>query len=972
MRKGQGIRFGRCGKRITALAAAALLCVPANMKVFAAPADPGLPVDEYDAGNGYVSMESESVKSIHDGSRMRFFMASPEQATSYRTPNLPPVRSQKGYDTCWAFAPVACMETYLLNHGVEDVDLSELHLAYFANHSVVDPLGGTEGDSYSATGDWLASGGNYEMVENTWADWVGAVEETVVPYSQVDAVWLAGLEDELAYSNAVYHLQGYRRISMSDTADVKKAIVDYGALAISYYSDITGSTVSSSPNYNALTHAYYCSSSQAINHGVAIVGWDDSYSKTNFNKSPGNDGAWIVRNSWGESFGESGYFYLSYEDQSLDSAAVAFIPESADHYTHNYQYDGAFWKGSANVSKPTNIFTASGSDAEYIQAVSFETYSVNVDYTVRIYLNPADPVNPESGTLKAVASGSTDYQGMYTVPLSEPLYVEQGDVFAVMVELTTGGSTATILVDKNSTSHPGTNAGGVGHSVAVGEVGWYDYGKTMNTNFHIKAYTTDANPENRIAVSGISLSHSQTTLKAGENLQLQAEVTPENAYNTNIRWSSSNPAVAAVSSTGLVTAVAGGSAVITATAADGGCTASCQVDVTVPLQGIGLNHGSVAMRVGETTKLTVSYTPNETTDDTTIQWSSSDPEVASVDAGTVTGLAAGKATITASCGTFFATSQITVNEVKVSRIRISNAPWQMTVGDTVQLGAELTPANATNQSVTWSSSDSSVLSVDTSGKLVANKAGAAVIRVTAASSGISDTMSIEVLEKANTNVQPTDTGTNEAGIPKPTAEIFQQTGWVQKDGTWYYYNADGVLQTGWVNVGGIWYYMNESGAMQTGWVQVNGTWYYIGIGGAMQSGWVQVNGTWYYMNESGAMQTGWVQINGTWYYMNESGAMQTGWIQVNGVWYYTGIGGTMLTGWQMVNGRWYYLSSDGSMQTGWLRAANHWYYLGTGGAMQIGWYTINGKWYYSYASGVMAANTRIGNYRFNANGEWVR
>ncbi|MBR1390465.1 MAG: N-acetylmuramoyl-L-alanine amidase family protein [Lachnospiraceae bacterium] len=176
----------------------------------------------------------------------------------------------------------------------------------------------------------------------------------------------------------------------------------------------------------------------------------------------------------------------------------------------------------------------------------------------------------------------------------------------------------------------------------------------------------------------------------------------------------------------------------------------------------------------------------------------------------------------------------------------------------------------------------------------------------------------------------------------------------------------------WVqNADGTWSYISN-GEEATGWQEVNGTWYYLDEEGTMETGWVEVNGTWYYTDNSGAMQTGWQEVNGTWYYMDNSGAMETGWVSVNGTWYYTSGSGAMLTGWQLVSGKWYYLTASGAMQTGWLRNANNWYYLDASGAMKTGWYTTNGKWYYSYDSGALATNTRIGSYRVNADGEWVR
>ena len=179
-----------------------------------------------------------------------------------------------------------------------------------------------------------------------------------------------------------------------------------------------------------------------------------------------------------------------------------------------------------------------------------------------------------------------------------------------------------------------------------------------------------------------------------------------------------------------------------------------------------------------------------------------------------------------------------------------------------------------------------------------------------------------------------------------------KTGWVQDGENWYYFNAEGIKQTGWVQVGTNWYYLNSEGIMQTGWVQVGNNWYYLNSNGTMRTGWLKEGNNWYYLGSSGVMVTGWFKEGTKWYYMNGSGIMQVGWVKVGGTWYYLG--------------------NAGSMLTGWFKQSNIWYYLSDSGAMLNGWQQIKGKWYYFYSSGKMAANTKIGSYFVNSNGEWIK
>ena len=198
------------------------------------------------------------------------------------------------------------------------------------------------------------------------------------------------------------------------------------------------------------------------------------------------------------------------------------------------------------------------------------------------------------------------------------------------------------------------------------------------------------------------------------------------------------------------------------------------------------------------------------------------------------------------------------------------------------------------------------------------------------------------------------------------------TGWVTKDGKTYYVTEDGSYVTGWKQLKDGWYYFDSDGSRQTGWEKIGSSWYYLGTDGVMQTGWIQDGNNWYYLNGNGTMRTGWLKEGNSWYYLGSSGVMATGWLKDGGKWYYLNGSGIMQVGWVKVGGSWYYLGNAGSMFTGWLKQSNIWYYLNGSGAMLNGWQQIKGKWYYFYSSGKMAANTKIGSYFVNANGEWIK
>ena len=168
---------------------------------------------------------------------------------------------------------------------------------------------------------------------------------------------------------------------------------------------------------------------------------------------------------------------------------------------------------------------------------------------------------------------------------------------------------------------------------------------------------------------------------------------------------------------------------ITATAKDGSGV-SAQVKVTVlPTQvtKISLNKKSATLKTGEKLKLTVKVTPDDA-DDKTITWKSSDPTIAKVNSkGKVTAVAPGKCVITAtSANGKKASCKITVKAVKVSKITV-NGKKNMKVGATQQLTAVISPENAYDKSVTWTSSDTAIATVDEKGIVTAVASGKVTI-----------------------------------------------------------------------------------------------------------------------------------------------------------------------------------------------------------------------------------------------------
>ena len=244
-------------------------------------------------------------------------------------------------------------------------------------------------------------------------------------------------------------------------------------------------------------------------------------------------------------------------------------------------------------------------------------------------------------------------------------------------------------------------------------------------------YTATCSVTVNVAVTGVTIDKSSISLTVGGTSKITETVSPANATDKSVTWTSSNPSVATVDSSGLVTARAAGTATITVTTNDGHYTRTCSVTVSnVAVTGVTIDKSSISLTVGGTSQITATVSPADATDKS-VTWASSNPTVATVSNGLVTARAAGTATITVTTngGHYTATCSVTVN-VAVAGVTIDKSSISLTVGGTSKITATVLPANATDKSVTWTSSNSSVATVDSSGLVTARAAGTATITVT--------------------------------------------------------------------------------------------------------------------------------------------------------------------------------------------------------------------------------------------------
>lgn len=326
------------------------------------------------------------------------------------------VKDQYPFGDCWSFGALSSLESNLLvtDHATgapSSPDLAERHLAWFAYNGADDSADDSRwagGDTFlNTTGrsDYDA-GGARNLSAATLMRWYGAVDEQKAPYINDASM---GAPDAALRTQSDVHVQNVmflpepnmytwqeheggsptleHRRDPSAVDAIKTCLMENGVVDVSFYADnaITNN-MTGRGTWNPATSAYFYSKTtdnaeMLANHEVSIIGWDDSFSRTNFSTQPEGDGAWIVKNSWGSgaSGHQDGCFYLSYYDTSFSNPTsyqaeqATYDADGTDHaYDGIYQYDGVGIgeTGFTNTERVqfANVFEARGS--ETVQAVS--------------------------------------------------------------------------------------------------------------------------------------------------------------------------------------------------------------------------------------------------------------------------------------------------------------------------------------------------------------------------------------------------------------------------------------------------------------------------------------------------------------------------------------------------------------------------------------------------------------------------
>ena len=546
---------------------------------------------------------------------------------TYQLSNIQ-VKDQEDTNECWAFTISSVLESNLYKLLGTSYTLSPRHMDYSTSKTFAD---GINPDGHNRE---VGDGGNAYIGLSYYTSGHGPVAESSMPFvnnenkinlSEIkNKTTIKKVKDYVSFPNiykeytsdGITYYNGYNaesplRVNYTDAQittmrnNIKEHIMKYGAISAYTYA----SSQDSINYYNTekvqsgtvTTVAYYCdNTSVSMDHAVTIVGWDDTYSKDNFNDNhkPSKDGAYIVLNSYGENSFNNGYLYISYEDVLIEQSLFGITETSDIDYDNLYQYDPLGFSleytpqsTSGNTFSSlygANVFETKKVEGK-IERLTEISFYIASNTSVEVYANTQNGNLAEVTLLKNLGTLTPGY---HTYTLEEPINLT-GEKFVVALKYST--DVATIPLECNfpenggSSNYWDTATSETGQSyVSPNGTTWTDLIDLgiKESNVCIKAFSKYAQiPSTEVEMTEISLSKETVEMKVGDTYTVLATVKPENTTNKTLIWTSSDEKIATVDANGKISGIKEGTATITVSNEAKTVSSTCRVTVSAPVSG---------------------------------------------------------------------------------------------------------------------------------------------------------------------------------------------------------------------------------------------------------------------------------------------------------------------------------------------------------------------------------------------------
>lgn len=439
---------------------------------------------------------------------------------------------------CWTYSALGAIESDIISHhdiGADEIDLSEKHLAYYNMHRAEGSMKGLiDGDYrelenadneenawiFNYDTGYVSVGGVTDYVISLLTAWKGPVlEKGADAFTSLygnSFIFTDNKDRPSDAYEAAYHVQGVSEVPATESFNtmIKQMIMEHGGATVGVKADNKFWK-----DHCSSLYAHYDGKAEIPNHEVLIVGWDDDYPASGFKLHPERNGAWLCKNSWGTSSGDSGYFYLSYYDETVNiSNAVIYdvaAPGDDNWYDNNYQAAGYLTRVESCLDDSLNSVSAYSASAnpygmlyraasdETLKAIGLMSIDMYQQYDVDIYINPEDDdesISFEGQQMPALSQKISAISGGYhTFELDEPIELSEGDEFLILIKPATKGR---LVFEEQGETVSAANydewnnlTGNIRNNYSASGASYYisDDGKSVvrqsDKDFFVKAYT---------------------------------------------------------------------------------------------------------------------------------------------------------------------------------------------------------------------------------------------------------------------------------------------------------------------------------------------------------------------------------------------------------------------------------------------------------------------------------------------------